>query len=143
MINFYNGNLLTSGCEMICHQANLQGTMGGGIAKQIALKFPNTEHLYKNHKNKTLGTVCLSRENDFYIANCFTQDYDFNTDYKAIKTAFLQIKDFCARANIKTIGIPFNYGCGIANGEWSKVMAIIEELFADSEIELQIWRFEN
>ena len=143
MIRHFNGDLLQCGCQIICHQVNLQGIMGGGLALQVAALYPNTNKTYKNYNNKNLGAVCISKENCFYIANCFTQDCEFNTDYNAIRTAFLQIIDFCKTAKIKTIGIPFNYGCGIANGDWNKVYAIFEELFADSEIELQIWRFEN
>lgn len=36
MITHHNGDLLKSGCDIICHQVNLQGIMGGGLAKQIA-----------------------------------------------------------------------------------------------------------
>ena len=38
MIKFFNGDLLKSGCDIICHQVNEYGVMGAGIAKQIKEK---------------------------------------------------------------------------------------------------------
>lgn len=60
MIKFFNGDLLRSNCQLICHQVSLQGTMGGGVA----------------------------------------------------------------------------------SGSWERIYAIFEELFRESEIELQIWKLE-
>ena len=40
MITYKNGNLLESGCDIICHQVNCQKVMGSGIAKQIREKWP-------------------------------------------------------------------------------------------------------
>lgn len=34
------GNLLESDCDIICHQTNTLGIMGGGIALQIKNKYP-------------------------------------------------------------------------------------------------------
>lgn len=149
MIRHFNGDLLDSKCDIIAHQVNLQGLMGGGIARQIAIKYPQCEVVYskcvetiKNEKN-LLGQVLIHKyAQDKYIANCFSQNIDFTTNYEAVKKCFEFLLN-CKKYNYSTIGVPYKYGCGIANGEWSKVMAIMEELFADSEIELQIWRFEN
>ena len=35
-----------------------------------------------------------------------------------------------------TIAIPYGMGCGIANGEWSKVSKIIEDVFNDYGVSL-------
>ena len=48
MISYHEGDLLKSNCDVICHQVNLQGVMGGGLALQIARKFPQVEHEYKH-----------------------------------------------------------------------------------------------
>lgn len=40
MIIYKQGNLLDSGCKVICHQVNCQGVMGSGIAKEIRNRFP-------------------------------------------------------------------------------------------------------
>lgn len=146
MIKYYKGDLLDSNCDIIAHQVNLQGVMGGGLALQIATKYPSIERYYKNvvsRKSHLLGKFygCEAKEDrKIFIVNCFTQDYEFNTDYNALRECFLLFREGAKQIGYKTIGVPKNYGCGIAKGEWSKVEAIFKELFEDEEyLELQIW----
>ena len=77
------GDLLETNADIICHQVNLQGVMGGGLALSIARKYPNVNKVYKDYKQKKLGEVCMVYTDDFIVANCFSQTEDFNTDYKA------------------------------------------------------------
>ena len=37
------GNALESDCDVLCHQVNLHGVMGAGIAALIAYSFPKVE----------------------------------------------------------------------------------------------------
>ena len=46
-VKYYNGDLLESGCDYICHQVNCQGVMGSGIAKSIREKWPVVFEKYK------------------------------------------------------------------------------------------------
>ena len=154
MIKYFNGDLLKSGCDIIAHQVNLQGVMGGGFAKQIAKKFNQIEISYSqfcksNLNDNLLGNVYLwsvdglfaKQTGTKFIANCFSQESDFTTNYLAIRECFTIIRDtYCKNAKLKTIGVAFNYGCGIAHGEWEKVLAVFKELFENSDIELQIWK---
>ena len=150
MVSYHNGDLLESGCDMICHQVNLQGVMGGGLALQIATKFPRCEEVYKYHlkaKDNTEGDFCIywfrnNKKRHGCIANCFTQELNFNTNYDWLKSCFGRIKRFCEERNIKTIGVPFNYGCGIANGDWNIVEKIFKYLFENEKnIDFQIWKY--
>lgn len=163
-ISYHNGDLLTSGCNVICHQVNLQGVMGGGIALQIAKKYPQVEEKYKSFfaenktTNKLLGEVlvCWVEESPHWqdykthiIAHCFSQKSNFDTDYGSVKKCFEKIKE-CIKFELRywflhkqqvTIGVPYNYGCGIANGDWNKVENIFKEIFEDEEsIDFQIWK---
>ncbi len=140
MITYHNGDLLKSKCEIIAHQCNLQGVFGGGIAYQIKKKFPDVEkHCQKGINN--LGDVIMCDEVSEIIANCFSQTQNFMTDYEAIKTCFKKIRTFALNNNIKTIGVPYYYGCGIATGDWETVKEIFIRLFRDcDEINFQIWR---
>lgn len=148
MIKCFNGNLLDSKCDIIAHQVNLQGVMGGGLAKQIAQKFPQCEVEYMNcvkiikSVKNLLGQVLFHKyAKDKYIANCFSQNIDFTTDYKAIIKCFEFLLNDCKKYNYSTIGVPYKYGCGIASGDWSKVEQIFKDIFEKEEdIELQIWK---
>ena len=149
MISYHKGDLLESGCDVICHQVNLDGVMGGGIAYQIAQKYPEVERDYtleckdNNYSAETLGgTVCFSEiygSKNKYVANCFSQRRDFTTDYEWLKSCVFWIQEFIGKGKCK-VGIPKNYGCGIAKGDWGVVEKIWVDAFKDNQnIELQIW----
>lgn len=158
MISYHKGDLLKSGCDIICHQVNMQGIMGGGLALQIATKYPIVEREYENYcrirhpidLEANILSVHIG-ENKF-IFNCFTQDINFNTNYKWVRKVFTRIRRQCACYWIIpdrpiTIGVPYKYGCGIANGEWKKVLSIFNDIFndyvCDKYIDFQIWEKEN
>ena len=150
MITYKNGDLLKSGCGIICHQVNIQGIMGGGLALQIAKDYPNCEKAYKeycnNFKNKEqdlLGKVCIWKNYlyGFSIANCFSQKENFDTCYESLEKCLQYVREY-ARFNNLSVGIPYKYGCAIANGEWDKVQEIIKKVFEKTRVKCEIWKLE-
>jgi O-acetyl-ADP-ribose deacetylase (regulator of RNase III) len=145
MIKYKNGDLLKSDCNIICHQVNLQGVMGGGIALQIANKHPKCEKVYRryifNVGEKAFGKVLFCKiAKSHYIANCFTQTHDYKTDYEQVKKCFISIANIAQKYNL-SVGIPYKYGCGIANGDWNIVEKILKDIFLNTNIDCQIWIF--
>lgn len=139
MIKVKNGNILDATEEIICHQVNVQGIMGGGVARQLADRYKGLKPFYllhckKLHNNYNLlkGTVLLYGDvnNKKKIANIFSQKPNFDTDYEALKKALEYIKSWASNNNL-SIAIPYGIGCGIANGDWNIVYKIIEEIFSD------------
>ena len=67
MIKFFNGDLLKSGCDIICHQVNEYGVMGAGIAKQIKEKYPKA--LEKNYLKKVFsyGKMKIIEKNNMKV----------------------------------------------------------------------------
>ena len=128
---YIKGDLLNSDADIICHQVNLQGYMGGGLALSIAKRFPSVEKEYRNYESKRLGEVCFTKTDTFVIANCFSQTEDFHTDYSALRKCLFEVKEYMNVNGLKTIAIPFKYGCGIANGDWDIVSMIFESIFDD------------
>ena len=143
------GNILEANENIICHQVNIQGIMGGGLALQIAKSYPEVEKIYSNFcrymnndYERLKGTSYeISIKGKYTIANCFTQKPNFDTDYEAIKQVFRGLLIECKNQN-KTIAIPFKYGCGIANGDWSIVSKIFEELSSEHDVDISIYRLE-
>jgi len=43
MINFVKGDLFESDCEVLVNAVNPIGMMGGGIARQFAIRYPEME----------------------------------------------------------------------------------------------------
>lgn len=150
MLIYKSGNILESTENFICHQVNVQGVMGGGLALQIANLYPNVEEEYNrlchNHGNnyETLSGRFYNVRIDENkgISNCFTQKPNFDTDYEALESCFRRLLTLCKKGN-KTICVPFKYGCGIANGDWDKVSSILETLSNDIGVDIVVYKLES
>lgn len=164
MIKFFNGDLLKSGCDIICHQVNEYGVMGAGIAKQIKDKYPKAFSDYTKaikeakSKGKNLPMFALSKQPEgVIVANMFTQRSG-KTDLELLNNAavFLLIQIFDLfitklKFNEMTgvffdrpfrVGIPYKYGCGIAKGDWNEVWKVWEGVFGELEyIDLEVWKY--
>lgn len=140
MLIYKSGDILKSNCNIICHQVNENGVMGGGLALQIATQYPEVEKDYTNfcdihyrQQKELFGQWQLSTlKKDKYIANCFTQQ-SFNTRYDLLEKVFREIRLFATK-NEYSIAVPYKYGCGIANGNWEKVENIFKEIFIDYDL---------
>lgn len=142
MILIKNGDLLKCKEDIIVHQVNVDGIMGGGVAKQIAEKYPQTEKEYKEFCKKhdfsfekLYGKVDLTKEKGKYIANMFSQYKSFATSYNALEIALTKIRNFAEQEKL-TVAMPFKIGCGIANGEWEIVQDIINKVFKGYTVNL-------
>ena len=125
-------DILTITNGVILHQVNMHGVMGGGIAYHIAQKWPKVCELYKEFcievKNPIGKVLFIPANSDLIIGNCFSQmEKDINgtlTDYEAVRKCFNYVEQFSQYTDIH---IPYQYGCGIANGDWNIVVKIIYE----------------
>lgn len=152
MIRETHGDLLKSDADILCHQTNFTGVMGGGIAASIRDKVLTDSHykeyrsLCAEHGKALLGTVqYLLAKNGKTIANLFSQN-DWNagpvlTNYDALRTCMKTVEGY-ARGNGLTVGLPGYIGCGIAGGDWNIVRGIVEEVFGESPVDCTIvfWR---
>jgi len=155
MITLHQGDLLDSGCQIIAHQVNCQGVMGGGIAKTIRERWPEVFQGYaqfcKNGRGK-LGeilTLPVRQEEGALpiIVNMFGQDQYGRTrcytDYAAFGECCVKLHEWIesdpSHKGLR-VGMPFNIGCGLAGGDWDTVYSILESVFGDQEIELELWK---
>lgn len=150
MLIYKTGDILKATENIICHQVNVDGVMGGGLALQIANAYPEVERLYKNFceycnndYERLKGRVYeIEVENKYTIGNCFTQKPNFDTDYEAIKQVFRGYMIECKNQNT-TIAVPFKYGCGIAKGDWNIVSKIFEDLSNEYGIDISVYKLED
>ena len=143
MINIKYGNLLDATEDMICHQCNVQGIFGGGLAAQIGKRWPqcafSTEEFAEVFGQGVLGMVNYWQTPDGrIICNCFTQRDDFSTDYYFLEKAFTEILTICKKCG-RSVAVPFLYGCGIAHGDWSQVLDIFTKLSAEICVDINIY----
>ena len=151
MVVIREGDLLASGCEVICHQTNCMGAMGSGIARAIRATYPEAYYALRarfERGDASVGEVDFvpTIRNGFLrcVVNCYGEkDYlprgAVHTDYEALKACFEKIKAEFAGKNY-TIGFPYKIGCGLAGGDWDIVSAIIEKTFAGNDWRVELWR---
>lgn len=113
MVNMVNGNILNCKENIIIHQVNIQGVMGGGVAKQLALQYQNLEKeysefckLYNNNYEQLKGKVFKIMLKGKFIMNMFSQKENFDTDYEAMKEGLKTIKQF-AKSFKLSVCIPY------------------------------------
>lgn len=159
MVSYKNGDLLSSDCNVICHQVNFKGVMNAGIAKTIRKKYPEVYNVFivslseKKNKLGDIDVVYIQQDHRFVI-NLYAQ---FNyrpvgavhTDYDAFRSCLKEIKTEINDYNSAhgqfgesgfKIGFPDHIGCGLAGGEWEIVKAIIEDEFSADEWNVEIWK---
>lgn len=140
MIEIMKGDLLESDCNVIIHQANCFGVMGGGIARHIKSKYPEVykadrEFRFPVGSIERLGTCSYAKTCDGkHIFNMYSQ-YNYGTDkvqtdYDAFRKALNIIIIQATHSHIKNIeiGLPYGIGCGLAGGDWKIVSKIIEDI---------------
>lgn len=140
---YRKGNLLNAPVDVIIHQCNCFLTMGAGIAKQIALKWPLVLEADKRTirgDRRKLGsfTMTHSIHGRPTIFNLYSQygmggrSPDTSTNYVAMAEGMKAISDhLMANARLIVgepliIGLP-RIGCGLAGGRWEVVEQIILE----------------
>jgi O-acetyl-ADP-ribose deacetylase (regulator of RNase III) len=163
MIIYKNGDLLApeNNLDIIAHQVNCMGIMGGGIAKTIRTTWPRVYEIYKAHCEKyspeyLLGRVQFVRPHfqtlegemnyPIAVANIFSQQNiskqgEQATDYKALNDALWNIAETMREKEWKTIGLPYGIGCGLGGGDWSIVEEFIENSFGmDPDLTCYIYK---
>ena len=164
MIKIIDGDLLTSGADIICHQVNCQGKMNSGVAKQIREKWPEVFTIYRQFVNDTtqlhcseklLGECQIVQTLDYkYVINLFAQNnfgYDGKqyTDMDALKECLLKLRDFLnyltqekgiQKEEIR-IAMPWKIGCVRGGANWTDVYSMIHFIFEEYNVEL--WRLDK
>lgn len=129
------GDLLESDCTTIMHQANCFKTMGAGIAKSIAEKYPEAYLADKSlplSPTQRLGKFSYAKAKDRKtVVNLYGQHgygQGIQTDYDSLESAIHQFftkarKD--SSVNLEKVGVPYKIGCGLAGGDWDIVKSIL------------------
>ena len=123
--------------DVIVHGCNCFCTMGAGIARQIADRFPQSlkaDQATRSGDRSKLGDYTKADirlpDHRLTIVNGYTQ-FDFSgpgvlADYDAIDRLFRKLKiDFSGQR----IGYP-KIGAGLAGGDWERIARIIDRALA-------------
>lgn len=131
MITVIKGDITTCSEGVIAHQVNCKGVMGSGVARSLRSKYPNIYKAYME-SNFQLGSIqFVGVANNLVVANMFSQfDYGRDksvvyTNYVALQNCLRQLYKFASLHNLQVV-MPYNIGCGLANGDWNKVYNLIK-----------------
>jgi O-acetyl-ADP-ribose deacetylase (regulator of RNase III) len=127
------GDLLNSSDQYIVHQCNCTSSNYKGLSKAIVEKFPYATFYAK--RNRIPGTIEIKGDgiNERFIIGMFAQNYTglplYNNDtYELRLKWFASCLDIIALIpDIKSIGFPYNIGCGLAGGDWKDYLDMIKE----------------
>lgn len=143
-INIFKGSIFD--CDevmVIIHQANCFHTMGAGIAKEIAIRYPEAleadlKTIYGDRK-KLGGYSWATSKDGRIIVNMYSQ-YRYgidvrHTDYYHMENALIKIRN---QFHDKVIAVPYKIGCGMAGGNWPNVNEILTRIFNHTTTKLII-----
>lgn len=141
------GNLLTSDCDVLFHQANCQSIMGAGIALQIKRHFPaafaaDVDFPYSANArfgryssgvdhNGTKSVEVVNLYSQRYLGKSKHQSDTLRYRYAAMEMAlrsyFQQKSEHSDLSQLK-FGVPTYMGCAIAGGDWTVVRGILQQI---------------
>lgn len=134
-VRLEHSDMLDSDNIIVAHGCNAQGAMGSGAALAVITKYPANKKTYQDRHRKTplqLGEVVwhLEQKRNRVIANCITQEFAGAdgrkyVDYDAIKTSYERVADV-ANANGWRAIATCQVGAGLAGGNWTIILAILE-----------------
>jgi O-acetyl-ADP-ribose deacetylase (regulator of RNase III) len=139
--------------DVIGHQVNCFGVMGGGLALQIARKWPNVLTAYQSlikeftvtkPREELLGNCQIVPVKGCAVANLFGQfdmGWGCQTSYNALARALASLRDQMAAAHQGTVALPVKLGCGLAGGDWDTVLAVIRKTFEGSGLRVILVEF--
>lgn len=140
MIN-YNGDLLKADSwNVMAHVANNFHTFGSGIAGQIRTVFPEAYKADLETEygcDSKLGTFSYAQLEDgrrvyniyaMWGIGCDGHPLRRNLSYDAFHDALINLIESCENVYGDTlkVGVPKFIGCGLAGGDFSIVLAIVE-----------------
>lgn len=136
--------------DVIVHQANIYNTFGAGIARGIKEKFPyaaERDAVTVSGDETKIGGYTIASPSPYkgpVVVNLYSQrglgpsHTSYDAMYQGLSRLNAAVQAFHPKGKEAKIGIPYGIGCGIADGNWTIVQAIITAIFEDSPLEVVI-----
>ncbi len=123
-----------------CISADL--AMGAGIAKEFTRRGVKAQLQRKYHKVE-VGDCLVSHATDWDVELSLVtkEKYWQKPTYETMRMALEDAEFLCCEGAMNDENVKFampRIGCGLDKLEWSKVKAIIEEVFADTDVEILV-----
>ena len=141
MVKVIKSNILSVDSGVIGHQVNCKRVFGAGLAKQIRDRYPVVYGNYLRAPMKLGECQLVNVYYGLFVANLFGQDTygrtGTHTNYKALGES-LNVMFKLARLKNLDCHLPYKLGCGLAGGDWSVVLRIINQLAETNKVDVYI-----
>lgn len=138
MIREIKGDLFESPsdfCLVHCVSSDLK--MGAGIALEFGQRFGRVEEL--KSQNPQVGSFVFISDKERQLFYLVTKAFYYQKPtYSSLTLALIELCNFCLDHSIRKLALP-KIGCGLDKLEWSRVLLILQEIFAETGIELRIY----
>lgn len=133
MLTYTRGDIiqLADNYDALIHGCNCFNTMGAGVAKQIAMRWPQAvaaDKLTKRGDASKLGNMTVAKVGKLHIINAYTQYYyggdKDNFDYKALTQVLDSLENNLYFRFMRFVAP--RIGAGLAGGDWNRIAPIIE-----------------
>nr|XP_032609036.1 ADP-ribose glycohydrolase OARD1 isoform X1 [Taeniopygia guttata] len=125
------------GTDALAHCISEDCRMGAGIAVLFKKKFGGVQELL-DQKKKT-GEVAVLQRDERYIYYLITkQKVSHKPTYESMQKSLEAMKAHCLNNGVTDISMP-RIGCGLDGLQWEKVSAILEEVFANTDIKITVY----
>lgn len=123
-----------------CISADL--AMGAGIAKEFTKRGVKAQLQRKYHKVEVGGClVSHATDWDVELSLVTKEKYWQKPTYETMRMALEDAEFLCCEGAMNDENVKFampRIGCGLDRLQWDKVKAIIEEVFADTDVEILV-----
>ena len=124
-----NGNIFDSRAQVLVNPVNCVGTMGAGLAKQFAARYPDMNELYRQECRKALvrtGEVRLHPVPDGHtVANLPTKNHWRNpSTLLYVKSGLQALGHAMLNAGLYSVAVPA-LGTGLGGLRWNDVEPLI------------------
>ena len=130
---------------ILVHCISADFAMGAGIAKEFARRGVKAQlqRDYQDIEDIEVGDCLVSDATDWRCEFSLVtkEKYWQKPTYETMRMALEDVKFLCCEGIMSDENVKFampRIGCGIDKLEWSKVKTIIEEVFADTDVEILV-----
>lgn len=145
MIEYRNGDLFDSGCQILVNPVNCVGVMGAGLALQFKQKYPAMFAAYRTMCARRqlqpggLQLVKVSDENPKWIVNLATKDdWRKPSQLSWVEEGLQSLRQFLRDTKAESAAVPA-LGCGYGSLSWSAVQSLIEQKLGGLETKVLVF----
>lgn len=138
-----NGDLFTAPADFcLVHCISGDYALGKGIAVTFADRYEMREKLHRQYPIPE-GQKFANVGKALFIDNVFNlvtkQRYYHKPTYDDLYDTLVDMREQCVNQGITKVAMP-TIGCGLDRLQWTEVRKILEDVFADTEIEMTVYR---